>query len=44
MCFVVDQTCSVSVSELAVIVNGGNNSSPWTTCVTSQSAAGGVCV
>lgn len=44
MCFVVDQTGSVRVSELAVIVNDGNNSSPGTTYVTSQSAAGGVCV
>ena len=44
ICFMVDQTGSVHLSELAVMLNDGNKSSPGTIYVTSQSAASGMCV
>lgn len=40
----VDQTGSVRLTELAVMLNDGNNFGPGTTYVTSQSAASGACV
>lgn len=44
VCIMVDQTGSVYLSELVVMLNNRNNSSPGTTYVTSQSAASGVCI